>query len=85
MKPYLSALLAALLFSSALSAQAEKVALIKVSHCSLAASAPIHKQLLEALSPKARGKISRLLAYHLAKTDPGELPGHFEKAVSCRP
>jgi hypothetical protein len=55
MKPYLSALLAALLFSSALSAQAEKVALIKVS---------------------------QLLASNLAKTDSGELPGHFEKAVS---
>jgi Protein required for attachment to host cells len=51
-----------------------------VSDCSLAASAPIHKQLLEALSPKARGKISQLLASNLAKTEPSELPGHFARA-----
>lgn len=50
--------------------------------CFLAASAPIHKQLFEALSPKARAKSSQLLASNLAKTDPGELPGHYERAAS---
>lgn len=54
----------------------------EVGSCSLAASAPIHKQLLDALSPKARAKISQVLASNLAKTDPGELPGHFERAAS---
>jgi hypothetical protein len=53
-----------------------------VSRCSLAASAPIHKQLLEALNPKARAKISQVLASNLAKTAPGELSGHFDRAAS---
>lgn len=52
----------------------------EVTHCLFAASAPIHKQLLEALEPKARDKIRQVLASNLAKTDPKELPGHFEKA-----
>ncbi len=51
-----------------------------VGHCSLAASAPIHKQLIEALSPKARGKIGQVLASNLAKTDASELPGYFARA-----
>lgn len=54
----------------------------EVSRCSLAASAPIYKQLLEALSPKARSKVHQFLASDLAKTDPAELPGHFERAAS---
>ena len=53
-----------------------------VTRCSLAASAPMHKQLLDALSPKARGKVSQLLASNLAKTEPGELPVHFARAAS---
>ena len=52
-----------------------------VSTCSLAVSAPIHKQLLEALSPEARAKISRILASNLSKTDPSELPEHFARAA----
>lgn len=53
-----------------------------VSHCSLAASAPIHNQLIEALNPITRAKISQLLASNLAKTHPSELPGHFKRATS---
>lgn len=50
----------------------------QVTCCDLAASAPIHKQLLEALDPNARAKIGQVLASNLAKTDPGELRRHFE-------
>ena len=53
-----------------------------VTGCSLAASAPIHKQLLDALNPQARGKIGQVLASNLARTDPQELLGHFAKAGS---
>lgn len=53
-----------------------------VTGCSLAVSAPIHKQLLEALDPKARAKIGQILASNLARTDPQELRGHFAKASS---
>jgi len=53
----------------------------QVSRCALAASAPIHRQLLEALSPKARVKIGQVLSSNLAKTDPNELPDHFAKAA----
>lgn len=53
-----------------------------VTDCWLAASAPIHKQLLDALNPMAREKISRVLASNLAKTAPGELRGHFAKGYS---
>lgn len=52
------------------------------TECWLAASAPIHKQLLDALTPEARGKISRVLASNLARTDPQELLGHFAKAAA---
>lgn len=52
-----------------------------VTDCWLAASAPIHKQLLEALNPKARKKISQVLPSNLAKTDPGELREHFAKGA----
>mgnify|MGYP005846577885 CR=1 FL=1 len=48
-----------------------------VTDCSLAASAPIHKQLLEALTPEAREKISQVLPSNLAKTDLNELRQHF--------
>jgi len=51
-----------------------------VTDCYLAASAPIHKQLLEALDPNAREKVRQVLASNLARTDPQELTGHFAKA-----
>jgi hypothetical protein len=57
----------------------ELLANVKVTNCVLAASTPIHKQLLDALEPKARDKISQVLASNLAKKAPNELPGHFEK------
>lgn len=53
-----------------------------VTRCSLAISGAIHKQLLEAIDPKARAKIGQVLASNLAKTDPNELLGHFAKAAS---
>lgn len=53
----------------------------EVGDCLFAASAPIHKQLLDALAPKARKKIQQVLASDLAKTDPTELLGHFNKAT----
>ena len=52
-----------------------------VTDCLLAVSAPIHKQLCEALAPKTREKISQVLASNLAKIDPTELLGHFAKAA----
>ena len=48
-------------------------------------SAPIHKQLLDALDPSAGRKIGQVLASNLARTDPQELPGHFAKAASQNP
>ena len=56
----------------------------KVDRCAFAASAPIHKQLLEALDPEARAKIGQVLASNLTKTDPNELLGHFQKATEQR-
>lgn len=53
----------------------------EVDRCSLAASAPIHKQLLNTLDPKARQEINQVLACNLARTDPRELSGHFAKAT----
>jgi hypothetical protein len=53
-----------------------------VTDCWLAASAPIHQQLLGSLNPKAREKISQVLPSNLAKTDPGELREHFAKGAS---
>lgn len=53
-----------------------------VTDCWLAASAPIHKQLLDALNPKAREKISQVLASNLAGNEPKELLGHFAKAAA---
>ncbi len=50
--------------------------------CWLAASAPIHKQLLDALNPKTRVKISRVIASNLTNTDPQELLGHFSSAAA---
>jgi hypothetical protein len=52
-----------------------------VATCSLAASSPIHKQLLDAIDPKARSKIGQVLASNLVKTNPNELPAHFAKAL----
>ena len=53
----------------------------QVVSCACAASAPIHKQLFEALEPNARVKIGQVLASNLVKTAPNELLGHFEKAT----
>jgi Protein required for attachment to host cells len=53
-----------------------------VTSCSLAASAPIHKQLLEELSEKERAKISQVLASNLSKIDPAELLRYFSKPAS---
>jgi hypothetical protein len=50
--------------------------------CSLAASAPIHKQLLEAVDPKVRSKLGPVLASNLASTPAPELLGHFERAAT---
>ena len=53
-----------------------------VTRCSLAVSGAIHKQLLEALDPKARAKIVQSLASNLTKTDPQALAGHFARAAA---
>ena len=50
-----------------------------VTSCALAASAPIHKQLLAILDRKARGKISQVVASDLAQIQATELPKHFAK------
>ena len=50
--------------------------------CWLAASAPIHKQLLEALNPVSRTKISRMLPSNIAHADPQDLLEYFSKAAS---
>ena len=53
-----------------------------VTSCSIAISGAIHKQLLEAIDPKARAKIGQVLASNLAKTNPNELQAHFVKQLS---
>jgi hypothetical protein len=50
-----------------------------IEACSLAASAPIHLQLLDELSPTVRAKITTTLARDLTKTDPVKLPMRFMK------
>lgn len=50
-----------------------------VKRCSIAISGAIHLQVLEALDPKARAKIGKVLASNLAKTPPRELQAHFAK------
>jgi hypothetical protein len=50
-----------------------------VGACSLAVSAPIHRQLLEVLDPKARTKIGQVVTSNLVRTDPQALPGYFAK------
>lgn len=52
-----------------------------VTRCSLAVNGAIHKQLLEALDPKARAKIVQALASNLTKSDPQALTGHFARAA----
>lgn len=54
----------------------------EVARCRFAASAPVHKQLLDALEPEARAKISQVLASDLAKTAPSELLEHFKRAAA---
>jgi hypothetical protein len=51
-----------------------------VGSARLAASPPIHKQLLNALHPQVRTKIRSVLASNLTRTHPGELPEHFARA-----
>ncbi len=53
-----------------------------VTSCSIAISGAVHKQLLEALDPKARAKFGQVLASNLTKTDPNELLGHFARATA---
>lgn len=53
-----------------------------VGNCSLAASPPIHRQLLEAIDARAHGKIRQVLAANLTKTGPSEVRAHFLKAIS---
>lgn len=50
-----------------------------VTYCSIAISGAIHNQLLEAIDPKARAKIGKVLASNLAKIHPSELRSHFAK------
>lgn len=49
-----------------------------VTRCSIAISAANHKQVLNAIEPKARAKIGKVLASNLTKTEPTELLAHFE-------
>lgn len=56
------------------------VARTTVGTARLAASAPIHKQLVDALHPQVRAKIRSVLASNLTRTHPGELPEHFTRA-----
>jgi Protein required for attachment to host cells len=53
-----------------------------VTSCFLAAEAPIHKQLLDALSPQSRSKIRQVLASDLSKLEGKELLRHFAKATA---
>lgn len=53
-----------------------------VTRCSLAASGAIHNQLVAAIDPQVRDKISQVLAANLTKTDPQALAGHFAKAAA---
>lgn len=49
-----------------------------VTTCYLAASAPIHLQLLEQLVAPARAKVVKTLALDLTKAAPADLLGHFQ-------
>ena len=53
-----------------------------VDECRLAISAPIHRQLLDALDHRAREKVTQVLASDLAGTNPQSLKVHFEEASS---
>lgn len=50
----------------------------RVTDCSLAASAPIHRQLLESLGSSARSKIRQVLPRDLTRVQPFELLAHFD-------
>ena len=50
----------------------------RVVACSLAASGPIHLQLLDELIPSARSKVKQTLALDLTKTEPVKLLSHFD-------
>lgn len=47
--------------------------------CSLAASAPIHRRLLNELAEPARAKITTTLARNLTKSNPATLLAHFAR------
>ncbi len=51
-----------------------------ITSCALAVSAPIHKQLLDAIEPEPRAKIRQVVAANLTKTKLADLPGHFARA-----
>lgn len=53
----------------------------EVTHCSIAISAAIHHQLLDAIAPESRAKIFQVLASNLAKTQPTKLQAHFKNAL----
>lgn len=63
---------------------AERICLLlethDVSQCSIAVSAPVHKQLLEALPPTARDKIRHVLPLNLVGANVQELQGRFAQA-----
>lgn len=48
-----------------------------VQTCHLAASESIHRQLLDAINPTLRRKVSKVLASNLTKADPKELSKRF--------
>lgn len=50
---------------------------VSVATCSVAASAPILRRLLDQLAAPVRAKIATTLALDLTKSDPGELLAHF--------
>ena len=50
---------------------------VSVATCSVAASAPILRRLLDQLAAPVRAKIATTLALNLSKSDPGELLAHF--------
>jgi hypothetical protein len=52
-----------------------------VDRCSIAASAPIHRQLYRAIDAPARIKIGQVLPLDLTKVQPKDLLCHFQTSV----
>ena len=52
---------------------------VSVATCSVAASAPILRRLLDQLTAPVRAKIAATLALNLTKSDPGELLAHLRR------